>query len=97
MEPPERLRVEVVHARPDVQRAIRLSVPAGSTVWAAVAASGILGEFPDLDPARDGVGIYGQACRLDDFVGDGDRIELYRPLAADPKESRRRRAAEAGD
>ncbi len=84
------VRIEVVHARPDRQTLIRLSLPAGSTVAEAVARSGLGALYPELDPTA--VGIFGRRCSPDTVLQDGDRVELYRPLSADPKEIRRRRA-----
>lgn len=87
------VRVEVVYALPDGQTVIALTVPAGTTVQGAVAASGILGEGKDPDIDGCMLGIYGRRVAPGTAVREGDRIEIYRPLIADPKESRRRRAA----
>jgi putative ubiquitin-RnfH superfamily antitoxin RatB of RatAB toxin-antitoxin module len=85
--------VEVVYALPRCSHRFRIRVAHGATVEAAIRASGILSALPELDgPALD-VGIFGRCCSLRDVVKDGDRIEIYRPLALDPKEARRRRAA----
>jgi len=81
------LQVEVVHALPGAQTCVRVSLPAGATVGDALEKSGL------LELARGKVGIFGRLVRLDSPVADGDRIEIYRPLAVDPKEARRRRAA----
>ena len=88
----ETIRVEVVYALPEKQVLLSLDVAPGTTVEQAIAQSGIEHEFPDLeiDPAR--VGIFGNKARLDDELRSGDRVEIYRPLIADPKEARRRRA-----
>ncbi|MFV9473623.1 RnfH family protein [Advenella sp. RU8] len=67
-------------------------VPAGSTVADAIALSGVADAFPSLDLVSLGKGIYGIKCSSRQMVQDGDRIELYRKLVFDPKESRRRRA-----
>lgn len=84
--------VEVAWAGPEVQRIFALEVPEGSTVSDAVAASGVLEAFPEIDwPATD-VGIFGRLTRKDAVLRPHDRVELYRPLMADPKEVRRRRA-----
>lgn len=58
----------------------------------AIEASGILERFPEIDLDRQPVGVFGRHCRLQDPLRDGDRVEIYRPLIADPKEMRRRRA-----
>jgi len=89
----DKITVEVVHARPEKQALLTVEVPTGATVLDAIELSGIREEFAGLevDPAR--VGIFGQKARLDDILREGDRVEIYRPLIADPKEARRKRAA----
>ena len=77
------MRVEVVRAQPGAAEVIELDLPAGATVRDALAASGLRG---------DRVGIFGKRVSLDTRLADGDRVEIYRPLAIDPKEARRRRA-----
>ena len=78
------LRIEVVHARPEGAEVTRLALPAGARVGDALQACGL----------RDvgAVGIFGRRVALDAPLADGDRVEIYRPLAIDPKEARRRRA-----
>jgi putative ubiquitin-RnfH superfamily antitoxin RatB of RatAB toxin-antitoxin module len=89
----ERVRIEVVYAAgPACQAVVALECDAPCTVEAAIRASGLLARFPEIDLARQAVGIYGRRVALSDTVHDGDRVEIYRPLAADPKETRRRRA-----
>lgn len=90
-----RLAVEVCYARPDEQRVIRIRLEPGTTLRQAIERSGILREFPEIDLPRCGVGVFGRPRALEDAVSAGDRIEIYRPLLADPKEIRRRRAAES--
>lgn len=85
--------VEVVYAAPERQRLVSVSVPAGARVAEAIAVSGVLQEFPEIDLTSNRVGIFGQLTRLDEVLRDGDRVEIYRPLIADPKEARRKRAA----
>lgn len=88
---PEILRIEVAWALPQRQRLVALELPAGSTVADAIAASGLRDELPAvLD-----TGIHGKRCALGELLRDGDRVEIYRELVFDPKESRRRRAAHA--
>lgn len=70
-----------------------LEVDAGTTLAQAIERSGLLQRCPEIDLARCGVGVFGEARGLDQPAGPGDRIEVYRPLPADPKELRRRRAA----
>ena len=85
------LQIEVVYALPERQVLRRVSLPEGSTVDNAVHASGLRAEFPEIDAMH--VGIYGKAVSKDTILRDRDRVELYRPLTADPKEIRRARAA----
>ncbi len=86
------IRVEVMMAWPDRVWCKVLVLPAGATVADALAASGAATEYPDLFNEGPSVGIYGVACPLTHTVSPDDRIEIYRPLQFDPKESRRRRA-----
>jgi len=81
-----KIAVEVALARPGLQTLRRLELPEGSTVADALAASG-------LDAAPGRVGIYGTVVPAGTVLRDGDRVEIYRPLLADPKETRRLRAA----
>ncbi|SAI02043.1 Uncharacterised protein family (UPF0125) [Bordetella ansorpii] len=85
------LRVQVCHAAAASAWQRDLTLPAGATVADALAASGFAQAFPGIDPWRHGVGIYGHACVPDAPLSDGDRVEIYRELRFDPKESRRRR------
>lgn len=85
--------VEVAYARPDRQVLIALTVPAGATAANAIEQSGILERFPDIDLGQNKVGVFGRLCPLDRVLEAGDRVEVYRPLVADPKEVRRRLAA----
>lgn len=90
----DRVTVEVVYAAP-AQRWLReVSLPVGSTVAEAIEASGLAREVPGLvvDSAR--LGIFSRKVTPDQVVGEGDRVEIYRPLTLDPKEARRRRAHE---
>lgn len=86
------VRVEVIYATPAGQERYPVEVRAGATVAEAIRASGVLRAFPEIDLAVNRVGIYGTLVALDRRVSADDRIEIYRPLAADPKEARRRRA-----
>ena len=85
--------VEVAHARPDRQVLLSVSVPVGTTLIEAVELSGIRDEFQDLDVNSARVGIFGIKAGFEDQLRPGDRVEIYRPLIADPKESRRKRAS----
>ena len=90
------LKIEVVYARPGRQVRYALELEEGATVGEAIARSGALVEFPEIDLARNRVGIYGRPVSLGARLGDGDRVEILRPLVAEPKEARRRRAARSG-
>ncbi len=92
---PERIKVEVAYARTEEQACVMLELPAGLSLRDAIRESGLLQRFPEIDLAVNKVGVYGRLCNLDDAIRDGDRVEIYRPLTADPKEARRRRAREA--
>lgn len=89
----ERIRVEIAYARPEQQHLASLEVPAGVDVAEVIARSGICEQFPEIDLRRDRVGIFGRRVSLESTVTGGDRIEIYRPLQADPKQARRQRAA----
>jgi putative ubiquitin-RnfH superfamily antitoxin RatB of RatAB toxin-antitoxin module len=87
------LSVEVAYASATVQRLITVEVPVGSTVDYAIQASGVLELFPEIDLDRLKVGIFSRPCDLLTVLRAHDRIEIYRPLQADPKDSRRERVA----
>lgn len=89
------LQLEVAYARPERQLIVKLSLPAGTTAREAVLQSGIASEFPDIDLTQLKLGVFGKAVPAEHVLRDRDRVEIYRPLQADPKEVRRRRA-EAG-
>jgi len=89
---PATLRVEVAYAEPGRQALLRVEVPAGCTVGQAIDLSGIREQFADLRIEADAVGIFSRKVPLDHELQDGDRVEIYRPLIADPKEARRKRA-----
>ena len=88
----ELLHVTLCYATPDIDMLHALSVPPGTTIGEAIAASRTLAGLPEIDLATHPVGIYGKKKPLDTVLREHDRIELYRPLVADPKDSRRRRA-----
>jgi putative ubiquitin-RnfH superfamily antitoxin RatB of RatAB toxin-antitoxin module len=89
---PDVLHVSLCYATPTEEILRALTVAPGTTIGQAIAASGLLAELPGFDLATCPVGIYGKKRPLDTVLREHDRIELYRPLVADPKESRRRRA-----
>ncbi len=90
----ETIQVEVVYALPERQEVASLSLPAGSTVAQAIEASGLLGKHPEIDLAKNKLGIYAKLAKAETTLRDRDRVEIYRPLIADPKEVRKQRAAE---
>jgi putative ubiquitin-RnfH superfamily antitoxin RatB of RatAB toxin-antitoxin module len=93
MEPRSTLyRVEVVYAEPRRQVVLECTVAAGTTVREAIVLSGMLTHFPEIDLQSVRLGIYGRTVKPGARVGEGDRVEIYRPLIADPKEARRHRA-----
>lgn len=85
------LRVEVAYALPEQQALMALEVEEGTTVREAIVRSGILARFPEIRIARGCVGVFGRQVELDALVRDGDRVEIYRSLIADPKKARRDR------
>jgi uncharacterized protein len=91
-----RLRVAVA-CSPRAGEAFEVDVelPAPASAWDAVRASGVLERWPELASRAPSVGIWGRAAGAETSLRDGDRVELYRPLAADPQEARRRRVEQA--
>lgn len=87
-----RLSVEVALARPERQDRVRLEVEPGTTLGEAVRRSGLLERHPELAREPLDAGIFSQPAPAETVLRDGDRVELYRPLATDPKDARRRRA-----
>ena len=87
------LDVEVAYALPRRQLIIPLQVPLGTTVLEAVLLSGITDRFKDLDPHQCQIGIFGDVIDPNQPLDDGQRVEIYRPLRADPREVRRQLAA----
>ncbi len=92
MEKTEHIIVEVAYALPDEQLILEIEVPADCQVEEAIKRSGMLERYPQIDLGSDKVGIFGKMCKLDASLNHKDRIEIYRPLIADPKESRRQKA-----
>lgn len=86
------MKVEVAYAKPDEQVIIPVDVEQGTTLTQAIEHSGILQRFPEIDLKQNKMGIFGKAAKADTVLREMDRVEIYRPLIADPKESRRRRA-----
>ncbi|GHY29168.1 RnfH family protein [Vibrio cholerae] len=91
----EMIHVEVVYALSHEQRVLKLVVEQSATVEEIIRTSGILQMYPEIDLTVNKVGIFSRNVKLDARVRDKDRIEIYRPLLADPKEIRRKRAEQA--
>ncbi|WP_419794115.1 RnfH family protein [Pseudomonas palleroniana] len=91
------VEIEVVYAAEDRQVLLAVTVPVGTSLRGAVRASGIAAQFPGVELAEYPLGVFGKVVEKPDerTVSAGDRIEIYRPLLADPKEVRRLRAAKA--
>jgi uncharacterized protein len=90
----EKIRVEVAYATPEEQALLTLEAEGGLSIRQAIERCGILRQFPEIDLRENKVGIFGKLASLDQALEDGDRAEIYRPLIADPKEARKRRAAQ---
>jgi putative ubiquitin-RnfH superfamily antitoxin RatB of RatAB toxin-antitoxin module len=92
-----KIQIEVVYGLPTRQELITLSVDAGTLLEQGIIESGILNVFDDVDLTINKVGIWNRLAKLSDELKDLDRIEIYRPMIADPKEVRKRRAEKAKD
>ena len=90
----DEIQVEVAYALPEQQLLLPIKAPAGITVEEAIKRSGILERFPKIQLAQAKVGIFSKLTKMDTVLRDKDRVEIYRPLIADPKEVRRKRAEE---
>ena len=97
MAAPESIRVEVAYALPHKQKLLSLEVPAGTTMYEAAEESGITQHFPELELSTASMGIFGkvEANPRKRVLHEGERVEIYRPLTADPKANRKQRAQEA--
>ena len=84
------MNIGVAYADKFKQLWLKLDVPDGSTVREAIERSGLLPQFPEIDLATQEVGIFGKIVKLDARVSDGDRVEIYRPITADPETVERR-------
>jgi hypothetical protein len=85
------MNVGVCYAQADRQLWLKLEVPEGSTVTEAIALSGLLAQYPEIDLDTQKVGIFGKIAKLDTAVKEGDRVEIYRKIIADPQQVQRRR------
>ncbi len=84
------MNVGVVYAKATKQVWLQLDVPEGSTVQQAIEISGLLQQFPEINLNKQKVGIFGKLTKLDSIVEEGQRIEIYRPIIADPQTAERR-------
>ena len=91
----EKITIEVVYGVPHKQKILTLCVADGITVEQAIIDSGVIALFPEIDLTVNKVGVWNRAVKLSEVVNDLDRIEVYRPLIADPKDVRKRRAEKA--
>ena len=92
MDDTSKIKVEVAYALPEHQVIIPVQVEQGTTAEQAVHLSGVLQQFPEIDLASNKLGVFGKICKPDTVLRERDRVEIYRELIADPKESRKRRA-----
>lgn len=90
----EMITIEVCYAQAARQEQIRVKLPTGATLQQALEASGLLAKYPEIDVKKGKFGIWNKLSKPDAVLRDKDRIEIYRPLIADPKEVRKQRAAE---
>ena len=90
----EKIVVEVVYAYPERYFLKKLTLENPITIQNAIVQSGVLEKYTEIDLHQNKVGIFSPAAKLTDIVENGDRIEIYRPLIADPKEIRRKKAEE---
>ncbi|MBV5307971.1 RnfH family protein [Chromatium okenii] len=92
------MQIGVAYADKFKKTWLKLDVPSGSTVAEAIERSGLLAQFPDIDLTVNKVGIFGKITTLNAEISDGQRIEIYRPITADPKTAvRRDRGSDADD
>ncbi len=88
----KQITIEVAYALPEKQTIIAIEVAEGTTVAEAIQLSNIIAEFPDIDLETAKTGVFGKMAKADKVLRDKDRVEIYRKLIADPKESRRQQA-----
>ena len=93
MDSADLISIEVAYAQPDEQLILKLDVAPDTTLQQAIEQSGILERFPEIDPGKLKAGIFGKLKKLTEILQQGDRVEIYRPLIADPKQVRKERAA----
>ncbi len=88
------IKVEVAYALPHKQLIIPVQVAPEATAEEAILASGIMQKFPEIDLSKNNIGVFGVRTKLDKTLRNLDRVEIYRPLIADPKKVRKQRAAD---
>ena len=88
------INVEVVYALPQKQEIFTVKLADGATVRQAIEGCGVLQKYPEIDLAKNKLGVFAKLAKPDSLLRDRDRVEIYRPLIADPKEVRKQRAAE---
>ncbi len=87
------MNVGVCYAQADRQIWLRLDVPENSNIGEVIELSGLLNQYPEIDLESQKVGIFGKIAKLETPVKDGDRVEIYRKITADPAQVQRRRVA----
>ena len=90
----EMINIEVCYALPQKQELVRVKLPIGATLLQALEASGLLQKYPEIDLKKNKFGVFAKLTKPEGILRDSDRVEIYRPLIADPKEVRKQRAAE---
>lgn len=90
----EQISVDVVYALPQKQEIFSIKLPEGATVRQAIECSGVLAKYPEIDLEKNKFGIFAKLVKSETTMRDRDRVEIYRPLIADPKAVRKQRAAE---
>ncbi|MCH9745305.1 MAG: RnfH family protein [Proteobacteria bacterium] len=88
------MQIEVAYALENKQTLLKIEVEAGTTLKQAIELSGILVLYPQIDLTKDKTGIFGKIAKLNTILREKDRVEIYRPLIADPKQVRKERAAQ---
>ena len=90
----EQISIDVVYALPQKQEIFSIKLPEGATVGQAIECSGVLAKYPEIDLEKNKFGIFAKLVKSETTLRDRDRVEIYRPLIADPKAVRKQRAAE---
>ena len=91
------MHIVVAYSEPGQQVSLKVEVPEGSSVQAAIERSGVLGLFPHIDLTKQKVGVYARVVKLDAILKDGDRVEIYRPIICDPKTVPTRKSRNSAD